>query len=82
MQASTVSQNPIADLIPDQLYQVLEANHLLSEKGIRDYQIRLRFRTLRNDDVAATEAIELLREEYPYLQFDTLRKIVYRLNHK
>lgn len=74
--------NPISDLIPDPVYQVLEANHLLSEKGIRDYQIRLRFRTLRNQDIPATDAIEQLREEYPYLQFDTLRKIVYRLNHR
>ncbi len=81
MQA-TAGPNPIADLIPDAVYEVLDANHLLSEKGIRDYQIRLRFRNLREGDVAATDAIEQLREEYPYLQFDTLRKIVYRLNHK
>lgn len=78
----SVGQNPIADLISDPVYEMLEANHLLSEKGIRDYQIRLRFRALRNEDVAATDAIERLRDEYPYLQFDTLRKIVYRLNHK
>lgn len=78
----SAGQNPIADLIPDPLYQVLEANHLLSEKGIRDYQIRLRFRALRSEDIPATDAIELLRDEYPYLQFDTLRKIVYRLNHR
>ncbi len=78
----TIGDNPIPDLIPDQLYEVLEANHLLSEKGIRDYQIRLRFRTLRSEEIPATDAIEMLREDYPYLQFDTLRKIVYRLNHR
>lgn len=74
--------NPISDLINDDVYQMLETNNLLSEKGIRDYQIRQRFRELRETGVPAYDAIEALREEYPYLQFDTIRKIVYRLNGK
>ena len=72
--------NPLADLISDDVYELLEHHNLLSEKGIRDYQIRMKFRTLREQDVAACDAIEQLREEYPYLQFDTVRKIVYKLN--
>ena len=72
--------NPLSDLISDDLYQLLEHHSLLSEKGIRDYKIRRKFRTLREKEVPACDAIEQLREEYPYLQFDTVRKIVYKLN--
>jgi len=72
--------NPLQDLISDDVFQILEQHDLLSEKGIRDYQIRQRFRALRSQDVPAFDAIEQLRTEYPYLQFDTIRKIVYKMN--
>ncbi len=76
----TQLENPLADLIPDEVYQMLEHHSLLSEKGIRDYHIRMKFKNLRAKEVPACDAIEQLREEYPYLQFDTVRKIVYKLN--
>ena len=75
-------QNPLAGLIGDDVYALLESHNLLNEKGVRDYQIRKRFREMRSVDVPAYDAIESLREEYPYLQFDTIRKIVYKLNGK
>ena len=74
------SRNPLEGLVSDDVYQTLEAHHLLSEKGVRDYQIRQRFREMRDTGIPAYDAIEALREEYPYLQFDTIRKIVYKLN--
>lgn len=74
------TRNPLEGLISDDVYETLEAHHLLSEKGVRDYQIRQRFREMRDANVPAYDAIEKLREEHPYLQFDTIRKIVYRLN--
>lgn len=73
-------RNPLEGLISDDIYDVLEDHNLLSEKGIRDYQIRNSFKIMRSQNVPAYDAIEMLREEYPYLQFDTIRKIVYRLN--
>lgn len=73
-------QNPLSELISDELFDMLASQSLLSDKGIRDYQIRMKFRMLRERDIAAFDAIEMLRREYPYLQFDTVRKIVYRLN--
>ena len=73
-------QNPLDGLISEDVYRTLEAHQLLSEKGVRDYQIRQKFREMRDADVAAYDAIETLRDEYPYLQFDTIRKIVYKLN--
>ncbi len=78
----TQVDNPLSDLIPDDVYQMLEHHSLLSEKGIRDYHIRMKFKDLRANEVPACDAIEQLREEYPYLQFDTVRKIVYKLNGK
>ena len=81
MQAtSDTGQNPREGLISEDLYQTLEDHNLLSEKGVRDYQIRKAFKMMRSQDVPAYDAIEMLREEYPHLQFDTIRKIVYRLN--
>ena len=76
------TDNPLAELIADDIYAVLEQHNLLSDKGIRDYKIRQQFRQLRREDVAAYDAIEQLREDYPYLQFDTIRKIVYKLNKR
>ncbi|MGI9174086.1 MAG: hypothetical protein ACR2GR_02040 [Rhodothermales bacterium] len=76
------TDNPLAELIADDIYAVLEQHNLLSDKGIRDYKIRQQFRQLRREDVPAYDAIEQLREDYPYLQFDTIRKIVYKLNKR
>ena len=75
-------RNPLSGLIGDDVYELLETHNLLNEKGVRDYQIRKRFREMRTGDVPAYDAIESLRDEYPYLQFDTIRKIVYKLNGK
>lgn len=76
------SDNPLAGLVSDEVYQRLLEHDLLSEKGVRDFQIRRRFRALRRRNTPAYEAIEALREDYPYLQFDTIRKIVYGLRRK
>ena len=73
-------ENPLDGLISNDIYDVLDNHNLLSEKGVRDYQIRNAFRIMRRQNVPAYDAIEMLREEYPYLQFDTIRKIVYKLN--
>ncbi len=78
--SETFTFNPLEGLISDDIYESLDSQNLLSEKGVRDYQIRRQFRSMRRGDVPAYEAIEQLREAYPYLQFDTIRKIVYKLN--
>lgn len=77
-----IEDNPLGGLVPDEIYQVLEEHKLLNEKGVRDYQIRQQFRSMRSQDVPAYEAIEELREQHPYLQFDTIRKIVYGLRRR
>ena len=72
--------NPLNDLISDDIYELLSSQGLIDEKSLRDYQIRKKFKQLRATKVSAGDAIDVIREEYPYLQFDTIRKIVYQIN--
>lgn len=71
-------RNPLSELISDDIYNLLNSRGLIDEKSVRDYIIRKKFRTLREKKVSASDSIEAIRAEYPYLQFDTIRKIVYQ----
>jgi hypothetical protein len=72
--------NPLSDLISDDIYDLLNTHGLIDEKSVRDYQIRKKFKQLRAGKISAGDAIDAIREEYPYLQFDTIRKIVYQIS--
>lgn len=72
--------NPLSDLISNEIYDLLDSQGLIDEKAVRDYQIRKRFKLLRLTKVSAGDAIDTIREDYPYLQFDTIRKIVYQIS--
>jgi len=72
--------NPLNDSVSDEIYELLKAHGLIDEKSVRDYQIRKKFRHLRTSKLSAGDAIDVIREDYPYLQFDTIRKIVYQIN--
>ena len=77
----TPAKNPVQDLIPDEVYDLLRANDMLNEKAIRDHVIRKAFRELREEHhCKTTEAMERIKEIYPYLQLDTIRKIIYRIH--
>ncbi len=72
--------NPISELVSDDVYAMLRENDLLNEKSLRDYIIRQMFLKLKAEGTMKTsQAIKALMEMYPYLQFDTIRKIVYRV---
>src|SRR5690606_22728104 len=45
--------NPLGELISDEVYAILEDHNLLNEKGVRDYQIRRKFRDMREDNIPA-----------------------------
>lgn len=72
--------NPLAELISDDTYNLLCMYRLINNKSLRDYQIRKKFRQLRTIKVSAIDAIGIIKEFYPYLQIDTIRKIVYCVN--
>lgn len=69
--------NPISDLISDEIFKLLHTRGLINERAVRDYKIRKKFKALRAQKYRTGDAIDTLREEYPYLQFDTIRKIVH-----
>jgi hypothetical protein len=70
-------ENPVSDIISDEIYELLQNRGLINERAVRDYQIRKKFKSLRAQKYRTGDAIDALREEYPYLQFDTIRKIVH-----
>ncbi len=76
---SSKIDNPLSDIIDDQTFLSLERHKLFSEKAIRDYQIRRMFKDMRSS-MSAGDAIDKIRDMYPYLQFDTVRKIVYQIS--
>lgn len=71
--------NPISDLVSDEIFELLNKHGLINEKSVRDHMIRKRFDDIKNNSHNASEAIEIIRKDYPYLQFDTIRKIVYQI---
>ncbi|MAT38509.1 MAG: hypothetical protein CL946_02770 [Ectothiorhodospiraceae bacterium] len=72
-------ENPLQDLIDDRTFTELNRHNLFNAKAVRDYRIRWLFKNMRKD-MSAGDAIDTIREIYPFLQFDTVRKIVYQIN--
>ena len=72
------NKNPLSSIISDSTYNVLMNNGLINEKSLRNFLIKQKFKDLRFSKVSASAAIEILKKQYPYLQFDTIRKIVYQ----
>lgn len=70
--------NPLEDLISDEIYNTLYEHGLMNHKSVRDYHIKRTFKKLRATKLSACDAIDRIRSKYPYLQFDTIRKIVYQ----
>ena len=77
LEAIKTLNNPISDLISDDIYDLLNSRGLIHERAVRDYRIRVKFKALRAQKIRTGDAIDSLRDEYPYLQFDTIRKIVH-----
>jgi len=72
--------NPLSELISDDIYELLSSYGLIDDKSVRDFQIRNKYKQLRTSKVSSGDAIDAIKEYYPYLQFDTIRKIVYHIN--
>jgi len=69
--------NPLNDLIPDDIFELLSSRGFINQNAARDHFIRKRFKSLRASRISAGDAIDELRKDYPYLQFETIRQIVY-----
>lgn len=69
--------NPIRQIITDDLFATLVQYNLINQKVLRDFEIKRRYLFHRGNGLRSVEAIDALLREYPYLQFDTVRKIIY-----
>lgn len=69
--------NPLSGLVSDEIFELLYSKNLINTKLVRDYDMRKKFKKMRSERVSVSEAIENLRDEYPYLQYDSIRKIIY-----
>jgi hypothetical protein len=69
--------NPIYQIVSDELYSTLLRLNLLNKKVLRDFEIKRHYLALRNSGLRSADAIDEILEAYPYLQFDTVRKIIY-----
>ncbi len=70
-------ENPLNDLISDDIYDLLNSRGFINQNAARDHFIRKRFKSMRATRISASDAIDELRKDYPYLQFETIRQIVY-----
>ena len=70
-------ENPLSDLISDNVYELLYAHGFITDRAIRDYLMRKKFKQLRAQKLNAIAAMYVIQEDYKYLQVDTIRKIVY-----
>ncbi|MCS7082734.1 MAG: hypothetical protein N2561_04860 [Bacteroidetes bacterium] len=75
-------RNPLWPLISDEAFWHLQQHNLLNERELRNYVIRRQFLEMRAQKISASEAIDRLQQQYPQLEYDTIRKIVYRTRPK
>lgn len=71
--------NPIRQILPDDIFRMLLELNLINRKVLRDFEIKRQYKSFRRSGYKSAEAIEALLEMYPYLQFDTVRKIIYSI---
>ncbi|HOL80358.1 MAG TPA: hypothetical protein PLP99_01170 [Ignavibacteriales bacterium] len=69
--------NYINDIIPDKIFNKLNELELLDYKRVRDYYLRKKFNELKKIHGSSC-TIELLVKEFPDLQPETIKKIIYQ----
>jgi hypothetical protein len=71
--------NPLYKFISNEIYEILWSEGFLNERAIRDYYLKQQFQKLKKKH-SPREIFMMLREEFPYLSVDTVRKIIYSKN--
>jgi hypothetical protein len=72
-----MNSNPVHFLLDDQQFELLAQLNLLNKKLLRDLEIRRKYHNLKSQGISFQPALNRLLQEYPYLQPDTLRKLIY-----
>jgi hypothetical protein len=73
-------KNPLSDIIDDVTFDKLNKMNLFNEIKVRNHVIRKIFRQQRESGMNVEESILSIRIPFPYLEFDTIRKIAYGIN--
>lgn len=66
-------ENSLIDFISDEVYERIKP--FLNDIAVRDYIIRKKYKKLRADKVRSGDAIDIIRKDYPMLQWETVKKI-------
>ncbi len=70
-------KNYIKDIIPNKIFNKLNDLEFLDYKRVRDYYLRKKFNEMKKIH-GSSETITLLVKEFPDLQPETIKKIVYK----
>jgi len=71
-------KNPIPELIDNETFLLLNKEDLFNQSGLRDYTLKREFKKLRESGMRSDPAIEKLNKFVPNVQFETVRKLVYK----
>ena len=72
------TMNPYVKIISDEQFEALQSIGALNERKVRNSAMRTKYRDLRKTNRQSV-CMDLLMNEYPYLCWDSVRKIVYGL---
>ena len=69
--------NPISGIITDEQYNKLNELELFNHVAIRNFEIKRRYRLMRENGMRAEMALELLEKDYikENISYETIRKI-------
>lgn len=65
--------NPLSEFVTDETYELIKT--FLNDTAVRDFVIRKKYKELRKQGFRPGDAIDEIRKEYPYLQYESVRKI-------
>ena len=71
----------MSDIISDKDYQILKEKGFLIAKEVRNYNLRRKFKEMKDAGMRSDEAAMILSQEHK-LKFGTCRKIIFGTNNK
>ena len=69
-------KNKIPELIPDEVFELLQKKQLFHKINLRNYLLKRDFRTMKTK-MTTDEAITKLKKQHPDLSYSTLIDYIY-----
>ena len=69
-------KNKIPELIPDEVYQLLQKNQLFHKINLRNYLLKRDFKDMKKR-MSTDKAIDKLKKQHPDLSYATLIDYIY-----